>query len=47
MSPPSTIENTQTGQQIVLVANREANDPTSYGEFLYLLRQLKIHRKKG
>jgi hypothetical protein len=30
-----TIENTQTGQQIVLVANKEANDPTSFGEFLY------------
>jgi hypothetical protein len=31
-----TIENTQTGQQIVLVANKEANDPTSFGEFLYM-----------
>lgn len=30
-----TIENTQTGQQIVLVANSETNDPTSFGEFLY------------
>jgi hypothetical protein len=31
-----TIENTETNQKIVLVANKEANDPTSYGEFLYL-----------
>ena len=31
-----TIENTQTGEKIVLIANREANDPTSFGEFLYL-----------
>ena len=30
-----TIENTQTDQQIVLVVNKEANDPTSFGEFLY------------
>lgn len=30
-----TIENSETGQKIVLVANKEANDPTSFGEFLY------------
>ena len=41
-----TIENTQTGQKIVLVANREANDPTSYGEFLYLYDNSKFTVKK-
>jgi hypothetical protein len=30
-----TIENTQTGHQILLIANKEADDPTSFGEFLY------------
>ncbi len=41
-----TIENTQTGQKIVLVANKEANDPTSYGEFLYLYDNSKFTVKK-
>ena len=41
-----TIENTQTGQQIVLVANREANDPTSFGEFLYLYDNSRFTVKK-
>ncbi len=41
-----SIENTQTGQKIVLVANREANDPTSYGEFLYLYDNSKFTVKK-
>ena len=41
-----TIENTQTGQKIVIVANREANDPTSYGEFLYLYDNSKFTVKK-
>ena len=31
-----TIENTATKQKIVLVTRKEANDPTSFGEFLYL-----------
>jgi len=31
-----TIENTATGQKIVLVANKEANDPTSFAEFYYI-----------
>lgn len=29
------IENTETGVKITLVANKEANDPTSFAEFLY------------
>lgn len=29
------IENTETGTKITLVANKIANDPTSFGEFLY------------
>ena len=41
-----TIENTETNQKIVLVANREANDPTSYGEFLYLRDGSKLTVKK-
>lgn len=41
-----TIENTQTGQKIVLVANKEANDPTSFGEFLYLYDDSKFTVKK-
>lgn len=30
------IENTETGVKLTLVKNKEANDPTSFGEFLYL-----------
>jgi hypothetical protein len=41
-----TIENTQTDQKIVLIANREANDPTSYGEFLYLYDNSKFTVQK-
>jgi len=41
-----TIENEQTGQKIVLVANKEANDPTSFGEFLYLYDNSKFTVKK-
>jgi hypothetical protein len=29
-----TIQNTATGQNIVLVAQKETNDPTSFGEFI-------------
>jgi len=31
-----TIQNTETHRKIVLVYNQEADDPTSFGEFLYL-----------
>ncbi|MEI6277895.1 MAG: Amuc_1099 family pilus-like system protein [Verrucomicrobiae bacterium] len=41
-----TIENTETGQKIPLVFNRETNDPTSYGEFLYLYDNSKLRVKK-
>jgi hypothetical protein len=41
-----TIENTQSGQKIVLIANREANDPTSYAEFQYLYDNSKFTVKK-
>ena len=41
-----TIENTETGQKIPLVYNKEADDPTSYGEFLYLYDNSKFRVKK-
>lgn len=41
-----TIESTQTGQRIVLVATKEANDPTSFGEFLYLYDDSRFTVKK-
>jgi len=41
-----TIENTQTGQKIILIANKEANDPTSFGEFLYLYDKSRFTVKK-
>jgi hypothetical protein len=41
-----TIENTETGQKIVLVANKEANDPTSFAEFLYLFDNSTFTVKK-
>jgi hypothetical protein len=41
-----TIQNTETGQKIVLVANKEANDPTSFAEFLYLYDGSKFTVKK-
>lgn len=41
-----TIENTETQQKIVLVAKQEANDPTSFGEFLYLLDNSTFKVKK-
>jgi hypothetical protein len=40
------IENTATGQKLVLVANQETNDPTSYAEFLYLLDNSTFRVKK-
>jgi len=44
-----TIQNTGTGQKIVLVYDKEADDPTSYGEFIYLWNNLnlKLRVKKG
>lgn len=41
-----TIQNTATGQKIVLVYDREADDPTSFGEFLYLFDNSKLIVKK-
>ena len=41
-----TIENTETGRKIVLVYDKEADDPTSYGEFLYLYDNSKHRWKK-
>ena len=41
-----TIENTETGQKIVLVAKKEANDPTSFAEFLYLFDRSTFKVKK-
>lgn len=41
-----TIENTETGQKIVLVANKEANDPTSFAEFLNLYDNSVLTVKK-
>ena len=41
-----TIQNTETGQKIALVYNKETNDPTSYGEFVFLLDGTKITVKK-
>ncbi len=41
-----TIENTQTGQKLVLVWNQESNDPTSFADFVYLLDNSKFKVKK-
>ncbi len=41
-----TIQNTETGQKLVLIANKEANDPTSYGQFINLIDNLKFTVKK-
>lgn len=41
-----TIQNTETGQKIVLVYDKEADDPTSFGEFLYLYDNTKLRVKK-
>lgn len=41
-----TIENTETKQKIVLVLRKEANDPTSFGEFLYLYDNSTFKVKK-
>jgi len=41
-----TIQNTQTGQKIVLVVGKEANDPTSFAELVYLLDNSRFTVKK-
>lgn len=41
-----TIENTETKQKIVLVTRKEANDPTSFAEFLYLYDDSTFQVKK-
>lgn len=41
-----TIENTENGQKIGLVINKEADDPTSFGEFLYLYDNSTLRVKK-
>ena len=41
-----TIENTENGQKILLVINKESDDPTSYGEFLYLYDNSTLRVKK-
>jgi hypothetical protein len=41
-----TIQNTQTGQKLVLVWNQESNDPTSFADFVYLLDNSKFKVKK-
>lgn len=41
-----TIENTETGEKMVLVYNQEANDPTSFGEFIYLFDNTTFKVKK-
>lgn len=40
------IQNTETGRKITLVYDKEADDPTSYGEFLYLYDNSKHRWKK-
>ena len=42
-----TIQNTDTDVKIILVKNKEGNDPTSFGEFLNLLTNETIRLKKG
>jgi len=41
-----TIENTETNQKLVLIVRKEANDPTSFGEFLYLYDNSRFTVKK-
>jgi hypothetical protein len=41
-----TIENTETGQKLVLIVNKESNDPTSFAEFQYLLDGKNFKVKK-
>lgn len=41
-----TIQNTESGQKIVLVYDKEADDPTSYGDFVYLFDKSTLRVKK-
>ena len=41
------VQNTETEATIVLVRNKETNDPTSFGEFLNLLNNETFRLKKG
>ena len=41
------VQNTETEAAIILVRNKETNDPTSFGEFLNLLNNETIKLKKG
>ena len=41
------VQNTETEADIILVRNKETNDPTSFGEFLNLLNNETIKLKKG
>lgn len=42
-----TIKNMETGESMILVMNKEANDPTSYAEFFYQLDGSRQKVKKG
>jgi len=42
-----TIQNTDTDVKIVLIKNKESNDPTSFGEFINLLTNEKVRLKEG
>jgi hypothetical protein len=42
-----TVENTETGRKFELLLNKVANDPTLYGEFLYLWNNSKLRIKKN
>lgn len=41
-----TIQNIETGRKITLIYDKEADDPTSYGEFIYLYDNSKHRWKK-
>ena len=41
------VQNTETEADIILVRNKETNDPTSFGEFLNLLNNETLRLKKG
>jgi hypothetical protein len=41
------VQNTETEATIILVRNKETNDPTSFGEFLNLLNNETFRLKKG
>jgi len=41
-----SIQNTETGQKIILIYNKETNDPTSFGEFVFLFDGTRFRVKK-